>query len=70
MQSKVWVVAVILLSGCSGGGGEPAKKPLTERQRDSVIGASRLPGAQTVDRALRVTDSATARRALEDSIVR
>jgi hypothetical protein len=41
--------------------------PATERERDSVIGASQLPGAQGVRGALRVSDSATARRAREDS---
>lgn len=45
-----------------------SKKPLTERQRDSVIGASKLPGAGGVSAALRVSDSASAKRAREDSI--
>jgi hypothetical protein len=35
--------------------------------RDSVIGASQLPGAQGVRGALRVSDSAASRRAREDS---
>jgi hypothetical protein len=40
----------------------------TERERDSVIGASRLPGAGGVRGALRATDSAAARNARLDSI--
>ena len=49
--------------GCSGtskpiGGGDT----LTVRQRDSVLGASQLPGAQGIRGALRVSDSAAARR--------
>jgi hypothetical protein len=53
------------------GGGEPADRPQTpeaQRARDSVLGASDLPGAQGVQRALEVADSAAARRAREDSI--
>jgi hypothetical protein len=42
-------------------------RPATERERDSSIGASRLPGATGVQGALRVSDSADARRAREDS---
>jgi hypothetical protein len=41
-----------------------------QRARDSVIGASRLPGAGGVRGALRATDSAAARRRLEDSVAR
>jgi hypothetical protein len=39
----------------------------TQRQRDSVIGASQLPGAQGVRGALKASDSAAARRAREDA---
>lgn len=45
----------------------PATPPEGERARDSVIGASRLPGAGGVGGALRASDSADARRAREDS---
>jgi hypothetical protein len=44
-----------------------ATRARTERERDSAIGASQLPGAQGVRGALRVSDSADARRAREDS---
>jgi hypothetical protein len=44
-----------------------ATRATTERERDSAIGASQLPGAQGVRGALRVSDSADARRAREDS---
>ena len=39
----------------------------TERERDSVIGQSKLPGAAVVGKALQVSDSAAARRAAQDS---
>jgi hypothetical protein len=45
-----------------------ARPPMTQRQRDSAIGASRLPGAQGVRGALRAADSAQARANLADSI--
>jgi hypothetical protein len=42
------------------GGGEPADRsqtPEAQRARDSVLGASDLPGAQGVQRALEVADN-------------
>jgi len=41
---------------------------LTRRQRDSVLGASRLPGAPGIRGALRAQDSAAAENARADSI--
>jgi hypothetical protein len=41
---------------------------LTRRQRDSVLGASKLPGAQGIGRAQAAQDSAAARNAQVDSI--
>ena len=41
---------------------------LTQRERDSAIGASSLPGAAGVNAALRAVDSADARNARLDSI--
>jgi hypothetical protein len=41
---------------------------LTRRQRDSILGASKLPGAQGIRGALRAQDSAAAQNARADSI--
>jgi len=60
---------MLLLPACTGGH-DRNRRPVSERERDSIIGASQLPGAQGVGRALRASDSAGARRALEDSIAR
>lgn len=60
------VVIALGIAGC-GQSKSAAGAPPDERQRDSVIGASQLPGAQGVRGALRVGDSADARRAREDS---
>jgi hypothetical protein len=54
--------------------GCPSKRPAdappsaqSQRARDSVIGASKLPGAKGVSGALRVSDSLAARQARIDS---
>lgn len=66
------VVLVTLATACTGGGKANAGRPdtLTQRQRDSAIGASGLPGAQGVRGALGAQDSARARNARLDSIAR
>ncbi|HYV98987.1 MAG TPA: hypothetical protein VE967_16140 [Gemmatimonadaceae bacterium] len=51
-------------------GSQPKQAPLTQRQRDSVIGASSLPGARGVKGALAVQDSAAKKRAMLDSIAK
>ena len=57
-----------LILGCtSRDAAEDGGDPQTQRARDSVVGASRLPGAAGVQGALDVADSAAARRAREDS---
>jgi hypothetical protein len=58
------LLLVWALAGCSdsrAGQDLPGADTLTQRQRDSIIGASKLPGARSVERALDVSDSATAR---------
>jgi hypothetical protein len=65
----LWIVVPIALSACLADHGD-RRAPATERERDSVIGASRLPGAKGVQGALRVSDSADSRRVREDSIAR
>lgn len=56
-----------VLAGCGTKEIVPGKE-VTQRQRDSAVAASRLPGAQGVGRAIRVQDSAAARAARLDSI--
>ena len=70
-----WLVAVAVLAcvlaSCSrrsdGGRGGPA---MSERQRDSTIAKSRLPGSGVVGRAMAASDSARAREARADSLAR
>jgi len=67
------IAATVLLAAC--GGSDAGKKTnainrdtLTERQRDSVLGQSRIPGATGVAKAMRVADSTSARVNASDTI--
>lgn len=60
------VGALLVLAACS----SKPKETLTQRERDSIIAASKLPNAAGVRGALKVSDSAAARRRLEDSIAK
>lgn len=64
------LLGLLVVAGCGGEGeGQAASADtLTRRQRDSVIGASRLPGAGGVRAAIRVADTAAARTGRLDSI--
>ncbi|MEO8480374.1 MAG: hypothetical protein ABI542_12170 [Gemmatimonadota bacterium] len=56
----------LLALGCSEPPPDPAlRDSAQQRQHDSMIGASSLPGASGVNAALRVADSAAARRLRE-----
>jgi hypothetical protein len=65
---SAFVVAALLAAAC---GRRPAnataQDTLTRRQKDSAIGASAIPGAQGVRKAMDAADSAAARNAVIDS---
>lgn len=61
------MVGVLALGGCDGGDAEEPRAVLTKRQADSAIGASGLPGARGVTRAMTAADSVAARNARVDS---
>lgn len=64
------ILLCLMLAGC-GKSERPSSATtdtLTRRQRDSVLGASRLPGARGIRGALTAQDSAAARNARVDSI--
>ncbi|HEV8178407.1 MAG TPA: hypothetical protein VGP44_12080 [Gemmatimonadales bacterium] len=63
------ILFLLLLAGaCSSD--SPQGRPGTQRERDSVLGASKLPGAAGVRGAIRAADSAAARNARLDSVDR
>lgn len=64
---------IILAAACAGGDSADdaaVGDTLTREQRDSIIGASSLPGASGVRGALEVADSAAARQQRSDSLLR
>lgn len=72
MSRLTLLAAVLAVAAC---GGAPARHQaaaqhdtLTQRQRDSAIGASKLPGAHGITGAQRVADSVSAQSARLDSI--
>jgi hypothetical protein len=67
------LVLVTCITGCSGSepdGAAGTADALTQSQRDSIIGASALPGAGGVRGALQVADTAAARQSAVDSLLR
>lgn len=69
-KSILYAGGLSILAALACGPGEQAETQpdLTQRQRDSAIGASSLPGARGVTRALEASDSAAARSSRLDSI--
>ena len=70
---KYFVFATIaLLAACGGGPSRTSRTAaadsLTERQRDSILAQSKIPGARAVGKAMRVADSTSAGIRAADSI--
>jgi hypothetical protein len=64
-------VMILALAACSKHSDADRSRPaMSERQRDSSIAKSFLPGAGTVGKALAASDSASARAARADSLYR
>jgi len=68
-RTVIALLVVGTLAGCTDRKkASETKPPPTRRERDSMIGESRLPGAQGVRGALRAADSAAARQQRIDAI--
>ncbi|GAC1477236.1 MAG: hypothetical protein NVS1B4_19570 [Gemmatimonadaceae bacterium] len=65
---RLLLTAALLYAAACANGGAGDRARLTQRERDSTIGASSLPGAGGVRRALGASDSAVARNARLDSV--
>jgi len=71
-RTHVWLAATVLALAC--GSGDTSKQPvinrdtLTQRQKDSILAGSRIPGASGVGKAMRVADSTSARVRASDTI--
>jgi hypothetical protein len=66
MRALLAVVLLLQPLACRMNGDGPARET-TQRERDSVLGSSQLPGARGVRGALGAADSAAARNARIDS---
>jgi len=62
------LAASLALGACGGQSTSSRVEHPAARVQDSILGASRIPGASGIKRAMAVSDSADARRKLEDSI--
>jgi hypothetical protein len=60
-------VTVLSLAACAKDDTNENKRDLTQREKDSILGASQIPGAKAVNRAMTSADSATARAMRLDS---
>lgn len=67
------VLVGVVLTACSAGPADTSAaggETLTQRQRDSIVGASSLPGARAVQKALDASEASAARTGRLDSILR
>jgi hypothetical protein len=68
--SRSVVMLVLVIAGCSS---EPKKSgidrdTLTQRQKDSLLGTTKIPGASNIPKAQRAADSLSARARALDTI--
>lgn len=63
-------IALVLVVGCSSSDSKSTvnRDTLTQRQKDSILAQSRIPGASGVGRAMRAADSVSARVLRADSL--
>jgi len=64
MKTAFALSLVLLAAGCGGGSNAAANPPrdtLTERQRDSALARSSIPGHSAVGAAMRAADTTSAR---------
>ena len=66
------LTALLVLLACGGEDAAPNqtvnRDTLTQRQKDSILAQSRIPGASGVGKAMRVADSTSARAQAADTI--
>ena len=67
-----WAVVAlsVSLAGCAGSDTGNRRDTMTQRQRDSVLGQTGLPGARGITKALSASDSMKARTARADSAIK
>jgi hypothetical protein len=71
LRTLGFVIAAVAIGATACGKDETeTKRDLTQREKDSILGASTIPGAKAVKRAMTSADSATARQSRLDSAER
>ena len=66
---RIFAVLLLLTLACDAGSSRgAAADTLTQRQRDSILAQSNIPGARGVGKAMRVADSDSARVHAIDSL--
>ena len=70
MRKLILLAGMLALAACQSDETADSRSDLTKREADSAIGASGLPGASGVTRAMNAADSAAARNARLDSAAR
>ena len=67
-NSLRWIAPLLLaLAACDTGDGSQARDKMSQREKDSVLSESGIPGAKVVGRALKASDSSAARTTVLDS---
>jgi hypothetical protein len=72
LRKILLAIATIVIGAvaCGKDESDTSKRELTQREKDSILGASQIPGAKAVKRAITSADSAAARQARLDSAER
>jgi len=69
MRNSLRLIAPLLiaLAACRGGDGSQPRDKMSEREKDSILSESGIPGAKVVGRAMKAADSSAARTSVLDS---
>jgi hypothetical protein len=68
-MTRTVLLGLVFVAACGrSGNADASRDTLTERQHDSILGKSSIPGASAVGRALQAADSTTARIRGTDSV--
>ena len=72
MKSILWLVPLCILVACGSDKSSQTvnRDTLTERQKDSILAGSTIPGARVVGKAMRAADSTSARVLQTDTVAR
>jgi hypothetical protein len=68
-MTRTLIIGLVFAAACGrSGSGDASRDTLTERQHDSILAKSSIPGASAVGRALKAADSTNARIHATDSV--